>query len=240
MKKILLAIIIFGFTFVITACSNSSILKNYPEVEKDFSKSDYNKLEELSEDGSISYEELCQKYVESSLPESTLKMINNLKELSEVSNLSCNKDEESLTISYDLMFKDVHNIGVGDMHTTIEFISDPVNFNLKKITYDVSELQHEPKTFIISSIENSKEDSDKILRSTQDEERIKNKIYTISANYYYMPIENKTETIIINIDDIDKSYQSYDEYMDKQIEEFDNQIDELEKSLEKTEELYGR
>lgn len=232
MKKLMLSFISFIMVIILAGCSSNSILEKYPQAEKDFTDSDYNQLETISNDGSLSYEELCKKYVETNLPTTTLDIIDRLRDVSEVNNLSCKKTDEEFLVSYDLMFKDIHNIGVGDMHTTIKFISDPVNFNLKKITYDVSELQYEPKTLIVSSIENNKEGCENIVSSTQNENKIKNKIYTISTKYYYMPIENETETIIINVDDIDESYQSNSEYLDNQLEEFDNQIDELEKSLE--------
>lgn len=228
MKKFLLLI---ALCFALTGCS-APITDNYPEIENDFLESDYDQLKELSEEESLSYDELCQKYVESNLNKDTYEIIDNIKNIGSLSNIKCKKTKDKFTVSYD--FEDEEN------KSTITLTTDTDSYSLKNITFDTSNL----KVFIIENLINILEENEdnarKIYSSITSSSNIENKIYAKSSKYYYLPIENNEVRIYTSLSDIDKSYQSTTSYFDKKIDENEKTIKELEDIVEKTEEMYGR
>lgn len=228
MKKFLLLI---ALCFALTGCS-APITDNYPEIENDFLESDYNQLKELSEEESLSYDELCQKYVESNLNKDTYEIIDNIKNIGSLSNIKCKKTKDKFTVSYD--FEDEEN------KSTITLTTDTDSYSLKNITFDTSNLKVFPIRNIIEMIEGNEDNARKIYSSITSSSNIENKIYAKSSKYYYLPIENNEVRIYTSLSDIDKSYQSTTSYFDKKIDENEKTIKELEDIVEKTEEMYER
>lgn len=228
MKKILLLI---ALCFALTGCS-APITDNYPEIENDFLESDYDQLKELSEEESLSYDELCQKYVESNLNKDTYKIIDNIKNIGSLSNIKCKKTKDKFTVSYD--FEDEEN------KSTITLTTDTDSYSLKNITFDTSNLKAYIIESLINTLEENEDNSSKIYSSITSSNNIENKIYAKSSKYYYLPIENNEVRVYTSLSDIDKSYQSTTSYFDKKIDENEKTIKELEDIVEKTEEMYGR
>lgn len=207
-----------------TGCT-TSITNRYPEIENDFLKSDYSQLKKLSNGESISYDELCQKYVESNLSENTYEIIDRIQNIGTLSNIKCKKTENTFTVSYD--FK------VDKNTTNISFVTDTDSFSLKNIHFNISTLKDTTTIGkLISAIE-SNDIGNLIYRNITTDYKIENKIYVEYGKYYYLPLENNEVRVYVSLSDINSSYQSSSTYFDKKIKD-------LEESLEKTEKLYGR
>lgn len=231
-NKFISKIIIYLFiALTLTGCT-TPITDTYPKIENDFLESDYNQLKDLSENGKLSYDELCQKYVESNLNKDTYKIIDNIKNIGSLSNIKCKKTKDKFTISYD--FEDEGN------KSTITLTTDTDSYSLKNITFDTSNLKAYIIESLVNTLEEDEDNSSKIYSNITDSDNIENKIYVNSSKYYYLPIENNEIRIYTSLSDIDKSYQSITSYFDKKLEENEKDIKELEDIVEKTEKMYGR
>lgn len=229
MKRFIFCIMFLVSTITLTGCS-SSITETYPEVKNDFTQDDYKELKSLSNNGQLSYEELCYEFIKNNADNEVNRVINDLLSIGELSNLTCKKTENNFTFSY--------NFEIDGGNTVITFITDIKEYKVKSIQFNSKDLKFTAKDDIIEIIEGDKDSAYKINRVINNDSNIKNKIYAISKKYYYLPIENNEVRVFSSKYDFDKSYKSSIDYWNNQIKENDEKINDLEESLNKTEELY--
>lgn len=230
MRRSIFCVIFFAMAIGITGCSNK-IIEEYPEVKSDFTKEDYKELNSLSNNGQLSYEELCNEFIKNNADEEVNRIIKELSTIGELSNLTCKKTDNKFVFSYDYEIE--------DGKTTTTFTTDVKEFKIKNINFNSKGLKFTAVDDMVEIIEGNKDIANKINSSINTDFNIENRIYASSKKYFYLPIENNEVRIFSSKNDIDSKYKSSTEFWNNQLEENEKDIDELEESLEKTEELFG-
>lgn len=239
MKKLLTIILFMFFALQLSGCS-SDIAEKYPQVKEDFLESDYKELEKMSDNESLSYEELCQKYIEANTNKEFLKTIDEIKSFSEISNLKCKHTKEALDVSFKITFADDY-IDLPEPLKPVENMSTVISFKFKDnminyFTYDSNRINYIQNQKIIASIDHGQEERSIVL-SWDSKLNIENKIYYHSNNYYYLPFEsfeNKIVNAYLKEGDMPEGYVTSSYYWDKQLEENEKILDELQENLDGT------
>lgn len=229
MKKYLTVVLMMVVLVGLSGCSEG-IIEQYPQIEEDFTEEDYNDLRELSNNGKLSYEDLCQEFINTKVDKKINKIIDDLKTIGKTSNWECEKEKKQFDFSFDFTTEE------GTIE--FEFKTDTKKYDLKSICFDCDSISYDNLIKIISIFEGNGEFASNIYSSISRSSNISDKIYAESSNFYYLPIENDKIRVYTSKYDFDETYKSSKEYWENKINENEEQIKELEKDLEKTEEMY--
>ena len=232
MKKILSILLCSLLIVPLSGCSNK-LIDTYPEIEKDFNKKDYDKLAELSDEYSLSYDELKEKFATELTSDFKSKIEDN--DLGTVTLDEISSNEDATTIKYTIE----KEMQFGNTSANIDFEFDNEN-NINNITYKGDKYVYDDE--IINIIEGNKIDDDlgeKIASSMERGINHDNKVYKESEKFYYIHQDDDSVKIFSNKDDIPEDYISMQQYGDEVIRQADKDLQELRDNVTDVEEAFG-
>lgn len=220
MKKILL---LFITCLCLVGCSES-ITKVYPEIQNNFIESDFKLLDELSEERTLSYKELCIKFLNLKLNDEAKTVFTNLYDQNE--DISIKRTDESMLIEFK------YNINNTKLPCEISVENDDY-----KLIYASIDFKSAPNTTLgyLSDVIDLIEEADvgfNIYSSMKRELYIDNNIYVTGPKFYYLPFDNNKQFVFYrNLFYIPKEYLSFSDYTDNKLKENQNKLDELKDNL---------
>lgn len=235
MKKFLSILLCSLLIVPLSGCSNK-ILEVYPEIEQDFDKSDFDTLTELSEDYSLSYEELKENYAVSLLPDFKKSVEDN--DLGVVTLDNIFSDNEYSYVVYSVE----KEMEWGNPTANLTFKIDKEN-NINTIEYTDNRYPYDDE--IINIIEGNNIDDERghnTYELLSSEHSIENNIYQHGNNnekYYYLPLNDDTIQIYANENDIPEGYVSSNDYWDNTIRKADKDLDKLKNNIDDVEDAFN-
>lgn len=230
MKKFLSILLCSLLIVPLSGCSNK-LIETYPEIEEDFNKKDYDKLAELSDEYSLSYDELKEKFATELTSDFKSKIEDN--DLGTVTLDEISSNEDATTIQYSIK----KEMQFGDTSANISFAFDNEN-NLINIEYKDNDYRYGGE--LINIIEGKEPDNDlgdKIMSSMKRGINYDNKVYKESDNFYYIHQDDSIK-IFSNLEDIPEDYVSMYEYGENMERETEKDMQELRDNVKDVEEAF--
>lgn len=234
MKKILSILLCSLLIFPLSGCSNK-LIEAYPEIEDDFNKKDYDKLAELSNEYSLSYDELKEKFATELTSGFKSKVEDN--DLGAVTLDKISSSDDKTVVKYSVTKE--RDWGTTGFSLTYNFDK---NNSIKSIEYKENKYNFDGEIFNIlegNNIDDTR--GDNIYSSVSDEKQLENNIYIHSSvdNYYYLPQENNIITLYANKEDLPEKYISQEEYFDGVIRQADKDLKKMRDHVGEVEGAFG-
>ena len=231
MKKFLCIFLCAMLIVPLSGCSNK-LIETYPEIEEDFNKKDYDKLTELSDEYSLSYDDLKEKFATELTSDFKSKVEEN--DLGTVTMDKISSKEDTTTIQYSIE----KEMQFGDTFANISFEFDNEN-NINNITYKGNKYVYDNE--LINIIEGKELDDDlgdKIMSSMERGINHDNKVYKESDNFYYIHQSDDSIKIFSDLEDIPEDYISMYEYGENMERETEKDMQELRDNVKDVEEAF--
>lgn len=218
MKKFLNILLCSLLVVPLSGCSKS-INEIYPEAKKDFNQIDHDAILELSENGSLSYEDVCDKFIQENMDSNYTKEFDYIKDNLSLNNPKVHTKENTLSFSYNM------SIEKYDIEGTIHFIIDREGNKLSKIYFDSKPEWGSGNAAVINIIEyNEMLNSDglEIYNKISSDQYKDNKLYLYTNGHYYAPVANNEITIYTNSEKLEEDgYTSEKQYYKQKYEDLD-------------------
>lgn len=224
-------------------CSNK-LLETYPKIEEDFNKQDFDALSEMSDDFTLSYDELKEAYANNVIQNSIQDNLSRLEEEEgSIENISSASDENYNIISFD--FTETYE-GVSNTSNVTCYISKNDNTLSKyTFTYDNYDNFRGIGTHIIEYLEaiDDSHDAYSLFEDLAELDRdgenisIDAKVYRELNGHYYTSEDNLI-TMYQDYESVPDDFQSHQSYTDDYLRETDKKIEELRDNIEDVEEAY--
>lgn len=233
---LLIAIPLYG-------CSNK-LLETYPKIEEDFNKQDFDALSEMSDDFTLSYDELKEAYANIVIQNSIQDSLSGLKEEGSIENISSASDENYNIVSFD--FTETYE-GVSNTSNVTCYINKSDDTLSKyTFTYDNYDDFCGIGTYIIGYLEGIGDSHDAYslfgdLAELDDDGKnisIDEKVYRELNDHYYTS-EGNLITMYQDYESIPEDFQSYHSYTDNYLREVDKKIEDLRDNITDVEEAYN-
>lgn len=232
MKKILSILLCSLLIVPLSGCSNK-LIEAYPKIKEDFNEKDYDKLAELSDECSLSYDELKEKFATELTSDFKSKIEDN--DLGTVILDEISSNEDATTIKYTIE----KEMQFGNTSANIDFEFDSEN-NINNITYKGDKYVYDDE--FINIIEEKDLDDNlgkNIMRSMERGINHDNKVYNESEKFYYIHQDDDSIKIFSNLDDVPKEYVSIYEYGENMQRETEEDMQELRDNIKNVEEAFG-
>ena len=237
MKKFLSILLCSLLVISLSGCSNK-LLEVYPEIEQDFDKGDYDTLTELSEDYSLSYDELRSSFASNKTTNVLDQAFTLFSEEGEVFDLSSSSDEHTIYITFN--FKNTQS--KSSVTSTIQCSLNKENNSIQSYSFKYTDYDTWKGIggTIIQGMEGFEEyrDGREIFNNLAEPDNAneskslyeKEKIFDYQNDHFFICKDNVI-TMYSSRDLVPKGYTMYSVYMDNQIKQNRKDLDELEDQL---------